>query len=288
MRKHLYYLLPLFLLSAAVLLTAVSCGGNPAASLEKHELPTAAPGRTAFFTVLCYNIQSRPVLDHASEKNPIIGRLLRKYDFAGIQEAFVSHDKMFEAADSLGGVYFGRRRHLFKLANSGLAVLSKYPVVKAEAEYFEDEGSLENRLGSKGILMVRHALNGADLDFYTTHLAAGTEADSGESRRNEMKQIINFIRRHSPPENAVILCGDFNLQQDALNPFLEFGLTNCAEELGFGALTGIDHILYRSGDKLKLTPVEWKILKTEFLFPDGKQLSDHSPVMTLFQVKAIP
>lgn len=286
-KNHIYKLLPLLMLLTTNTLAAVSSEESSEVLIEKYKSSTIVPDKTVFFTMLCYNIQSRPVLDNASKKNPIIGRLLQKYDIAGLQEAFVSHEKIFKSADPLGGVYFGKRRHSFKLVNSGLAVLSKYPVEKAEAEYFKDEGSLENRLGSKGVLMARYVLNNAYLDFYTTHLAAGTEADSGESRRSEIKQIISFIQKNSPPENAVILCGDFNLPFDSLKTLLTFGMINCAEKLSL-KVQGIDHIFYRSGAKLKLTPVKWEILKTEFTFPDGKQLSDHLPIMASFQVNTVP
>ena len=166
--------------------------------------------------VLSYNIQSRPVLDKSAEKNPQIGRRLTAFDLVGVQELFVGDGEFFRNTGGMAHVYFGKKRHAFKLVNSGLAVLAKCPAETSATEYFEDEGSLENRLGSKGILMVRYRIGGEPLDFYTTHLAAGTEEESGESRRNQVRQIIRFIKKHSPDGNAVILCGDFNLRLDKL------------------------------------------------------------------------
>ena len=280
--RRCLWLLPL---PACIVLFAASCGGNPSESLERYTPAVPDGGSAATIAVLCYNIQSRPVLDDSSGKNPRIGWKLARYDFAGIQELFASPGRMFEAADSsLGRVYFGKRRHWFKIVNSGLAVFSKHRILHAEAEYFEDEGSLENRLGSKGVLMVRCEVNGAPLDFYTTHLAAGTEAVSGESRRKELRQIIAFIRRHSPAENAVILCGDFNLPEKALGVLAEFGLRNCASELGAGKKNAIDHIYFRSGKKLPLRAESWKIPNEDFRFPNGKALSDHAPVAATFRL----
>ena len=283
-RKRRCYLW-LLLLPVGIVLFAASCGGNPSASLEHctPAVPAGDPGPV--ISVLCYNIQSRPVLDDAAGKNPRIGRKLAQYDFAGIQELFASPGKVFEAADSsIGGGYFGKRRHWFKIVNSGLAVFSKHRIIHAEAEYFEDEGSLENRLGLKGVLMVRCEVNGAPLDFYTTHLAAGTEAVSGKSRRKELQQIIAFIRRHSPEENAVILCGDFNLSEKALGVLSEYGLGNCASELGAGKKNAIDHIYFRSGEKLRLRAESWGFPNEDFQFPNGKALSDHAPIVAVFRL----
>lgn len=283
-RKRRRYLW-LLLLPAAIVMLAASCWGNPSISLEYYTPAVPAGGSGPVISVLCYNIQSRPVLDDAAGKNPRIGSKLAQYDFAGIQEQFSSPDKMFEAADSsLGRVYFGKRRHWFKIVNSGLAVFSKHRIIGAEAEYFGDEGSLENRLGSKGILMVRCEVNGELLDFYTTHLAAGTEDESGESRRKELQQLIAFIRSHSPEENAVILCGDFNLPEEALGVLVEFGLRNCASELGAEKKNAIDHIYFRSGEKLQLRAESWESPNEDFRFPNGQALSDHAPVVAVFRL----
>lgn len=236
--------------------------------------------------VLSYNIQSRPVLDKSAEKNPQIGRRLTAFDLVGVQELFVGDGEFFRNTGGMAHVYFGKKRHAFKLVNSGLAVLAKRPAETSATEYFEDEGSLENRLGSKGILMVRYRIGGEPLDFYTTHLAAGTEEESGESRRNQVRQIIRFIKKHSPDGNAVILCGDFNLRLDKLAAFRELGLRNCAEVMGREKEAVIDHILYRSGSGLKLTPAGWNILNEEFRDKDGRPLSDHQPLQVIFRLGA--
>ena len=105
-RKRRCYLW-LLLLPVGIVLFAASCGGNPSASLEHctPAVPAGDPGPV--ISVLCYNIQSRPVLDDAAGKNPRIGRKLAQYDFAGIQELFASPGKVFEAADSsIGGGVF--------------------------------------------------------------------------------------------------------------------------------------------------------------------------------------
>ena len=239
------------------------------------------------FTVVSYNIQARPLLDDCAWKSPLIGERLRPYDLAGVQESFHRSRMLFDQNALHTVVHFARRRHPAKLVGSGLAVLSRFPVTGAEAEYFEDEGSLENRAASKGVLLARIELNHRKLDFYTTHLAAGTPAVSGEARRNQLKQFAEFIRRNSPPDHAVIACGDFNLQPASpeLAEFLEAaGLRSSTLELGFSGRPPIDPVLYRPGAGLRLRPVLRRLLKKEFAIEGRGPLSDLAPLLVEFQL----
>ena len=90
------------------------------------------------FSVVSYNIQARPVLDPCSEKAPLIGAKLKPFDLIGLQEAFSGTEALFQSAQPLHSVYFGRRRHLFKLVNSGLAILTRFPMKKSHGKARED------------------------------------------------------------------------------------------------------------------------------------------------------
>ena len=46
----------------------------------------------------------------------------------------------------------------------------------------------------------------------------------------------------------------------------------------------IDHIFYRSGKNLKLTPQQWSVLKKPFQMSNGEYLSDHDPVLAIFSI----
>ena len=236
-------------------------------------------------SVLSYNIQARPVLDACDQKTPLIGERLNSYDLIGLQEAFSSYDKIFQRASSLEGVAFCRRRHPLKLVNSGLAVLTRFPISDIDSEYFEEEGALENCLGSKGVLMARIRVNGCDLDFYTTHLAAGEGQKLLPSKRLQLEQIISFIRKHSPKKRAVILSGDFNLRLEDLGALEVLGLVNTAVELNLQKDSFIDHIFYRSGKDLLLKPISRQVLRQGFDSPEGTPLSDHHPLLVQFEVK---
>ena len=268
-------------------LTACTADPNRYLAAVQPGHPLLEPQET--ISVISYNIQARPVLDSCAWKSVRIGERLKKYDLIGLQESFHAHDLLFEKNTVHGKVYFGKRKHCLKLVNSGLAILSRFPIEKVKAEYFEEEGSLENRLGSKGVLMARIRINGSVLDFYTTHLAAGSPEVSGEARVHELQQIAKFIRRNSPRENAVILNGDFNLtlrsgDKELRNFLAETELSNPASELNCEKKTFIDHIFYRSGSKLQLIPRTWNLLKKEFTDPDSGPLSDHHPLLVEFDL----
>ena len=282
--------------SAGILIAAfLLFSGLTACSADPNRyLVTAQPGQPILevretLSVISYNIQARPVLDSCAWKSVRIGERLKEYDLIGLQETFHAHDLLFEKNSVHGEVYFGKRRHFLKLVNSGLAILSRYPIEEVKAEYFEDEGSLENRFGSKGVLMARIRINGSVLDFYTTHLAAGSPGVSGEAREDELRQIAGFIRRNSPSGNAVIINGDFNLtlrskQKELRNFLAQTGLSNPAKELNCEKKTFIDHIFYRSGSTLKLKPRTWKLLKQEFTVSGKGPLSDHHPLLVEFDL----
>ena len=268
-------------------LTACSADPNRYLVLNQPRIPFSDQRETV--SVISYNIQARPVLDSCAWKSVRIGERLKEYDLIGIQETFHAHDSLFEKNNVHGKVYFGKRRHCLKLVNSGLAILSRFPIEEVKAEYFEDEGSLENRLGSKGVLLARIRINGSVLDFYTSHLAAGSPGVSGEARVHELQQIAGFIRRNSPQENAVIINGDFNLtlrskDKELRNFLTQTGLSNPSTELNCEKQSFIDHIFYRSGTGLKLKPRTWKILKQEFTDREKGPLSDHHPLLVEFDL----
>ena len=235
--------------------------------------------------VISYNIQARPLLDNASAKVSAIGKRLTEFDLVGIQELFVGASGFASGAEGMNFRYFEPKSHAFKIVNSGLAILSKYPVEKTAQEYFENEGSFENVLASKGVYLARIRIAGRIVDFYTTHMAAGREKDSGAARKDQSEQILRFIQKNSPPAHAVILTGDFNWRLPKLKLFSQIGLQSVAEELKCEKNTRIDHIFYRSGKTLQLTPVQWNVQKESFQKSNGDSFSDHDPVQAIFQIR---
>ncbi len=296
-KKLLFCLFSLGILCSILLILSFGCCGSSVSRsgvvINRVSPSVATPENT--FSLLCYNIQSRPVLDASNDKAPLIGIAASSADIVALQESFVGTELLFrswgpDCSERKEMAYFNRRRHPLKLCNSGLAILAAHTILATEAEYFQSEGSLENRLASKGVLMARINLpNGIPLDVYTTHLAAGSERFSGEARRKQSEQIIAFIKRNSPPENCVIVCGDLNLRHDGVAGKIldristEAGLTNAGP--ADQTPKRIDHVFYRGSSNVSMTPVRWEFLS--FRDVTGKPLSDHAPLRVKFRLDRI-
>ncbi len=112
------------------------------------------------------------MLDHPEEKFPKISPLLNAYDVVLIQECFVRHDLLWAQANFPNKAYFGRPAP-GKGVNSGLSVLTRLPMGEVINEHYRDAGELQDRIASKGILLVRMQVGGMPLDVYDTHMEAG-------------------------------------------------------------------------------------------------------------------
>jgi hypothetical protein len=95
------------------------------------------------------------VLDDAAGKLPRISPLLNGYDVVAVQECFQRHDLLWSKAEFPNKVYFGRLAAPWKLANSGLSILTRLPMGETLMEHYRDVGELQNLVASKGVLLVR-------------------------------------------------------------------------------------------------------------------------------------
>ncbi len=306
----------------ALLLGLVLAGPLPArgGTLEIAQEPASAPAyRTASqlplrFSVVTYNVQARPFLDETREKFPAMGTLLRDFDIVALQECFKDHHRLWRAAGHPLRVYDGTRLDWARLGSSGLSTLAHFRLRDAMAEKFREPPDPRFRfrakrdgMVSKGILFTRFEFGaGVTLDFYNTHLEAGSDSRSDEMRRRQTRQLVGMVRQHSPPEHLVIVAGDFNMRPpgrrnplppvvpddlDGLNrhqllAFImrELGLANAASAAGLPAPPLIDHILYRPGSRHQLTAVAWQHETERFQSPGGTPWSDHDPVTAVFRV----
>jgi len=57
------------------------------------------------------------------------------------------------------------------------------------------------------------------------------------------------------------------------------------EELPGKVYNGVDHVLYRSGDGLRLTALKYQHDVPVFYFPDDEPLSDHKPLIVRFRLE---
>lgn len=294
-------------LAVATLFFVVSCGKS-----EQDGASDLGAADSQSFTVLTYNVQSRPVLDRQQARRnlPRIGSLVSAFDLVGTQECFANCSLLLNAADHPSKAYFGQRKHWWSFANSGLATLGRLPLVEIQTEFYDESAEIADRMASKGILLTRYRLGGFALDVYNTHMQAGHSAPAARARRSEAEQLVRFVARNSPPEHAVIVQGDFNmgphrpgrLWQDydplhyssaadmeartttfsALMQALQ--LRDAADTLFGPKLDHIERILYRAPTSGDLVPVTWQDRSEDFLDDKRKTLSDSTPIAVQFSL----
>jgi endonuclease/exonuclease/phosphatase family metal-dependent hydrolase len=211
-------------------------------------------------------------------------------------------------------IYHDTLRHPFKLVNSGLSLLGRYPLVGLESMHFSVDGDGQNWPANKGILMAQFNVGGMPLDVYTTHFAAGRKERSVRDKPIQTREAIEFVQSHSPAEHAVILLGDFNMktlpEEERMTPAeieagmqdltglnrdeclqvlkAALGLTDVMEELHGEIIDTPDHILYRSGTSAGLTATRFQFDGEEFYFNNGERLSDHEPLIAEFRLSPRP
>lgn len=280
-------------------------------------LPQPAEAREpaiADFSILSYNVQSRPWLDDAREKLPKIAPLLDPYDIVAIQECFQQHQLLWAGSDHPNKIHFGRLAHPFKLANSGLAKMSRLPVDAVVTEHYRKQGELQNRVSSKGIVLMRTHTAGWVLDIYNTHMEAGGRPEAQPARMAQALQVVDFVTRNSPPGHAVIVCGDFNMmplrpnkRPEEYSPghfdnledlrgrtaafqvmFEGLALRDASDELFGPTRDDIERFLFRAPEGTEMTPLSLAQDTAGFRREDGSRLSDGSPYIARFRIAPLP
>jgi endonuclease/exonuclease/phosphatase family metal-dependent hydrolase len=272
--------------------------------------PEIAVSDTFEFSVVSYNVQSRPWLDDTAEKLPKISPLLAGHDVVAVQECFENHALLWASSGYPNRAYFGSLVHPFKLANSGLSTLSRLPMGDVVMEHYRRHGELQNRVASKGILMTRFQAGQWTLDVYNTHMEAGGKPEAQPARMDQARQVVELVTRNSPPEHAVILCGDFNMMplradrgSAEYNPkhfdseedwrgrtaafqvmFEGLGLRDASDELFGPTREDIERFLFRAPAGAELTPLSLEQDHQRFRREDGSALSDGSPYIARFRL----
>jgi len=294
-----------------VILVVRSGGDEVVRGLPDATAATAPSPTSAFeFTSIIYNVQSRPWLDDAREKLPKISPLLNGYDIVGIEECFQRHPLLWGEADYPNKAYFGRLSYPWKLANSGLSVLTRLPMGAVEMEHYRKQGEFQNRIASKGIMLTRLNAGGYPLDFYLTHMEAGDRGEAQMARMDQALQVVDFVKRHSPETHAVLLAGDFNMMplRPAKTPkeyspahftdeadlkgrtaafqamYEGLNLRDASDELYGPVRDDIERFLFRAPTGAKMEAVSLTQDHEHFKRADGSPLSDGSPYIVRFRL----
>lgn len=266
------------------------------------------------FSIVTYNVQARPWFDDTTQKFALIPPAVNPYDIVCFQECFKDHEKLWAGLTHPVKVYHGTLKNWWRIVGSGLSTVSRFPMDGVESMHYSTAGDFQNKPASKGILLTRFKVGGLPLDVYTTHMEAGSDRKEPAmiSRRKQGEEIIAFVKQHSNADSAVIFLGDFNMRHstpeqvdpdiaagkvpehfdklsrshifDSVNVAL--GFKDLSREIRGDYLDGVDHILFRSGAKAKLTPLDWQHDGPEFYNPQHQPLSDHEPVIGKFRIEA--
>lgn len=276
------------LFSILILLISLSC--------KKDNLQPAE----GTLSLLTYNIaglpegisQSRP-----SKLTPIIGELINDYQIVHVQEDFNYNGKLYSNANHpyrtkwSGNAGFG----------DGLNTLSDFPIKDFKRfAWFNCNGT--DCLTPKGFSYSKiEVAPKVYIDFYNVHCNAGSSNADLLARRQNMRQLADYINNNSKDE-AVIVMGDFNCRYtragDRLvfltemgfrDPWVELirlgdeplggdeALTECDENKTSANCEVVDKLFYRSSEKIVLIAKKYQ-LDDERFYKDEKPISDHYPL----------
>lgn len=254
--------------------------------------------------VLSYNVWGLPGLLGTKRKERFerLGATLNAYDVVALQEAF-SDD--IEALKQSSGFphHFRLDNGTLLKTNSGLYILSKYPITKTASTTF-NHCTGANCLANKGVLMVRveHPKIGP-VDVYTTQFQDDDSAKAKTIRTTENNRVLQeFILRNSS-SYPVIIAGDFNSvpdQAEYADLMKRMPLTDVYSRLnpkdpgytltpdnpmtgGEGTPKRVDYIFALQKTGVEITPLESKVTHQQPV--DGVVLSDHYGVSAKLRIK---
>lgn len=310
-----FLIVPLLFVTGCLAKEDVEAGGRGG---EEGTVATSVAASTSSpieFSLLTYNVQSRPVLDDSRARRnlPLVGQLLNDFDIAGVQECFSHADALLGATTHPTKFYFDHREHWYSLANSGTLSVARFPSREFATIHYSREWEWGDFVASKGILLMSLDVVGHVVDVYNTHMQAGASKGAQSAREVQARELVAFVQAHSPRSHTVIVHGDFNMGPARPGKaFADFSPQHYAspEDMEqrtrvFSAMTRdleladvsdtlfgptkdyIDRVLYRSGDGDSLVPIDWRDNGARFVDGAGAALSDSAPVSVRFRLAAV-
>ena len=164
--------------------------------------------------VLLFNVWQLPswLTDNRSpERATSLSPHLDEYDIVVLNEAFVNKDRLLSRTN------FPVKHHLEReccsVFDSGLLILSRYPVEAVEREHFRCRTNWD-KYAAKGILLCRIRMpDGTALNVVGTHMQAYNRPIDQRARASQAEQVATFIRRHCPSRESdnILFLGDLNM-----------------------------------------------------------------------------
>ncbi len=248
------------------LLTPILCAQQQA--VERFELQPAieastihaAPSDSAdtpdeWLTVLSWNIKMLPRITFIEPPRARAKALAKKlaqldYDVLLLQESFNAQGrrKMLRGLRDNYPHRVGPANYRFFSikTNSGLWVLSKYPVKEVDEIQFSEFANFDNKMARKGALMVEVDWNGKPVHFIVTHQNAGGPLDLRLRQSAEIKHQL--MERYSTDSIPLFVAGDFNINgrpNGGLEPLVDtLGLPYQHPTNWGDSRHGVDYIFY--------------------------------------------
>eukprot|EP00834_Sanchytrium_tribonematis_P005102 NODE_288_length_10680_cov_0.431245.p5 type:complete len:285 gc:universal NODE_288_length_10680_cov_0.431245:1540-686(-) len=180
--------------------------------------------------ILTQNIYIRPPLissnngDFKDQRLNEFKKVLVDYDIVCLQEMFGSFSSrrknLVEYAFSIGFKYHavGPDRRIFrgKLIDSGLVILSRFPILETKSIQYSSALN-PDKLSAKGALFIKIEIQGNPLYVFNTHLQASYNLHLHEdspvvlTRKIQLQQFKLFIKNNIQAKDKVVVCGDFNV-----------------------------------------------------------------------------
>lgn len=224
--------------------------------------------------ILTYNIQKFPWSFKTFEK---IKKLFEANSIILLQECY---DESFSNLETHFPNYYICRGTLsgINIMNSGLVILSKYPIIESTFFQFNDYNPLSfDCLTEKGFLVAKIAINNQKICIINTHLQSSDFQRFDPNAFLQMNQLLAYINKNNEP---YIIGGDFNIDIKDFNLkynlnihypieptiYIDFktSMTNSSFKHGYEGLI-FDYFI--TSDNFKLQPITI-----------ANNFSDHNPV----------
>ncbi|KAJ3124446.1 hypothetical protein HK098_001120 [Nowakowskiella sp. JEL0407] len=183
---------------------------------------------------LSYDVMCRPpgvknnTNDYKNSRLMQFAENLRHFDIVALQELYAygsnRQSKVLAAGRKVGMEYFvcsQSKGLLNSVADAGLMVLSRYPIVRSEKITFKQRGIHSDRHYSKGAIYAKIALTESKyIHVFNTHLQSSTDRlppitePTAIVRINQLvalKEFIDDIVKKKLPHEPVFLFGNFNI-----------------------------------------------------------------------------
>lgn len=215
--------MPLLAIVSAVILLSTNCSygqtQNAAATADVGKTDTT---QSASFRLMTLNIPFFPggkKMGRFVERQDSLQRIVSQWeqppDVIALQEVWLNGVKQ-----SLGDRFRDQYPHQSKdtskhkgaAINSGLMIISKFPIKKQGIKHYSDAFGTE-KLARKGVMGVELEVSPRKTVFvFTTHLQSSSKPQANEVKLKQMKEAKVFIDEFTAGRNGTIfLTGDFNL-----------------------------------------------------------------------------